>query len=175
MFNLLEYAFCPRKSNQYQSVQSFVLEIPWGRIPHVNSYSSISGEISNKEAIFHCLYWSFPSNLKRQTSTFSIYVMDEKWSIQPLSVCHCQLGHQRASPCEARGVWRKEVEIFWVSSLPEEEASCQRTAWSEKQERRHSVGVNDAFFITRSSRGSFSLLSSQLAGQIEHGCSEELQ
>lgn len=77
-------------------------------------------------------------------------VRNVKWSIQPLSVCHCQLCHQRASPCE-EGVWHKEVEVFLVSHLPKEEASCQKTAWAARQERQHSVGVNDAFFITRCS------------------------
>lgn len=81
---------------------------------------------------------------------FQRKVRNVKWSIQPLSVCHCQLCHQRASPCE-EGVWHKEVEVFLVSHLPKEEASCQKTAWAARQERQHSVGVNDAFFITRCS------------------------
>lgn len=81
---------------------------------------------------------------------FQRKVRNLKWSIQPLSVCHCQLCHQRASPCE-EGVWHKEVEVFLVSHLPKEEASCQKTAWAARQERQHSVGVNDAFFITRCS------------------------
>lgn len=81
---------------------------------------------------------------------FQRKVRNVKWSIQPLSVCHCQLCHQRASPCE-EGVWHKEVEVFLVSHLPKEEASCQKSAWAARQERQHSVGVNDAFFITRCS------------------------
>lgn len=81
---------------------------------------------------------------------FQRKVRNVKWSIQPLSVCHCQLCHQRASPCE-EGVWHKEVEVFLVSHLPKEEASCQKTAWAARQERQHSRGVNDAFFITRCS------------------------
>lgn len=83
--------------------------------------SNISGESCTEKTFF------FLSDLKRRKSTFSIYVIEEKWSIQLLSVCHCQLAHQRASPCEARAVWHKEVEIFWVFRLPQEEALCQRT------------------------------------------------
>lgn len=89
--------------------------------------------------------------LREKKLHFQRKVGDVKWSIQPLSVCHCQLGHQRASPCEAGGVWHKEVRVFLVSQLPKEKASCQKTAWTERQERRHSVGVNDAFFITQRS------------------------
>lgn len=84
---------------------------------------------------------------------FEKKVRDVKWSIQPLSVCHCQPGHQRVSPWEEGGLWHKEVEVFLVSHLPEERASCQKTAWTQRQERRHSVGVNDAFFITLCSGG----------------------
>lgn len=47
------------------------------------------------------------------------------------------------------GVWHKEVEVFLVSHLPEEKASCQKSAWAERQARWQFVGLNDAFFITQ--------------------------
>lgn len=74
---------------------------------------------------------------EKKEGFFRKKVRDVKWSIQPLSVCHCQRGHQRASLWEPGALWHKEVEIFLVPQLPPEKAWCQETARTQRQERRH--------------------------------------
>lgn len=73
-------------------------------------------------------------------------VRDVKWSIQPMSVCHCQLGHQRLSPCGAGGGLTQEGRGISSFSSPEGEGIMSENCMSRETREKPLRGCKRCIF-----------------------------
>lgn len=133
------------------TVQTCVISVI---LAHVSSWKKVLGEL--KVILPGQPFFSASSSAWVGREGVCVHVClvekarDVKWSIQPLSVCHCQPGPPESFALRGGmglgGFWHKEVEVFLVSHLPQEKASCQKNCMSRETSEKTLCGSKRCIF-----------------------------